>query len=110
MRGNIAVIRQQIPDERYIVRLLRDSRAAERDRQRLHRIRIDNELIIDAISQHAVARYRYELIDGVCLELTVTRVELLRTTVRALQNEKAVALNSEVERIGADLNRALREV
>src|SRR6478609_7943533 len=109
MRGNV-VVRQQIPDERHIVRLLRDGRSAKRDRQWFHRIRIDHELIVDAISQHTVARNRYELIYGVRLELTVARVELLRAAVRALQDEKPVALDGEVKRIGADLNRALCEV
>src|SRR4051812_34531511 len=110
MCGNVAVIRQQVPDQRYVVRFLRDGRSAERDRQRLHRIRIDYELIVDAIAQHAVAGNRYELIDGVRLELTVARVELLRAAVRTLQYEEAVTLDGEVERIGADLNCTLRKV
>ena len=51
---------------------------------------------------------RHDFVVGVRLELPVARVELL--ALRALDDEEPVALDGQVERVRADLDRALREV
>ena len=79
----------------------------ERNLQRHERLN-DVEFVVDAEAEHAIAGDGDDFVVGVGLQLAVARVEAL--ALRALHDQEAVALDGHVERIGADFDRALREV
>src|SRR5690606_11810952 len=69
---------------------------------------LDREVRVDAVTEHAMTGERDNLVAAVRFELAVTSVELF--ALRALDNEETIALNGEVERIRAELDRTRGEV
>ena len=66
---------------------------------------IDVEVLVDAKPKHAIAGGGDDVVVRIGLELAVAGVELF--ALGAFDDQEAVALDGHVERVGADLDRAL---